>query len=586
MRSFLLYLLLFPLSLLSQEVKVVHPTEVGQNDYFELKYIVENDDVTDIQLPRLNDFTILSGPNLSTSSSIMMSGTKVKKSCTTTYTYILEPKTLGTFKIPSAILMIADKQVTAKSVAIKVVEGNNTAQRTSNRSQQTPIRNITEKDLFVKTIVSKTKVMEQEALLLTYRVYWKMGVGLSNIYLQKVPDFQGFVTNEIPITALNVGMESLNGETYKVADRLKYVLFPQQSGKLEITPLTVDCEIVESDPAMDAFDAFFNGRMRSRVIKCKSQKLSIDVTPLPQPQPDDFLGVVGELTMEGKWIEPTLQAGVAAHYQVFMNGSGNLKLMLAPSIIPNSDFDLYDVTTNEELELTEYGHKGKVVYDYTIVPKSAGKLTLTPITGSYYNTNTKQYEQISITPTEQNVLVPLNSTNTVQSTEDTQVDIHTIHAGEHKTTAIEDYIFWGKLNYILLYILALCIAIVVFLTGKRFVQRDKKVKAQRLALKKALQQLKQCDSFIRNNQNNKFYESLSETILNYLIQRFNFKKAELSKQQIEECLTNQQIEGEVIRRLLKVIDECEFAKFAPAKDEGGLKDILNETTDVLKLVDK
>ncbi len=586
MRSFLLYLLLFPLSLLSQEVKVVHPTEVGQNDYFELKYIVENDDVTDIQLPRLNDFTILSGPNLSTSSSIMMSGTKVKKSCTTTYTYILEPKTLGTFKIPSAILMIAGKQVTAKSVAIKVVEGNNTAQRTSNRSQQTPIRNITEKDLFVKTIVSKTKVMEQEALLLTYRVYWKMGVGLSNIYLQKVPDFQGFVTNEIPITALNVGMESLNGETYKVADRLKYVLFPQQSGKLEITPLTVDCEIVESDPAMDAFDAFFNGRMRSRVIKCKSQKLSIDVTPLPQPQPDDFLGVVGELTMEGKWIEPTLQAGVAAHYQVFMNGSGNLKLMLAPSIIPNSDFDLYDVTTNEELELTEYGHKGKVVYDYTIVPKSAGKLTLTPITGSYYNTNTKQYEQISITPTEQNVLVPLNSTNTVQSTENTQVDIHTIHAGEHKTTAIEDYIFWGKLNYILLYILALCIAIVVFLTGKRFVHRDKKVKAQRLALKKALQQLKQCDSFIRNNQNNKFYESLSETILNYLIQRFNFKKAELSKQQIEECLTNQQIEGEVIRRLLKVIDECEFAKFAPAKDEGGLKDILNETTDVLKLVDK
>ena len=586
MRSFLLYLLLFPLSLLSQEVKVLHPTEVGQNDYFELKYIVENDDVTNIQLPRLNDFTILSGPNLSTSSSIMMSGTKVKKSCTTTYTYILEPKTLGTFKIPSAILMIAGKQVTAKSVAIKVVEGNNTAQRASNRSQQTPIRNITEKDLFVKTIVSKTKVMEQEALLLTYRVYWKMGVGLSNIYLQKVPDFQGFVTNEIPITALNVGMESLNGETYKVADRLKYVLFPQQSGKLEITPLTVDCEIVESDPAMDAFDAFFNGRMRSRVIKCKSQKLSIDVTPLPQPQPKDFLGVIGELTMEGKWIEPTLQAGVAAHYQVFMKGSGNLKLMLAPSIISNGDFDLYDVTTNEELELTEYGHKGKVVYDYTIVPKSAGKLTLTPITGSYYNTNTKRYEQISTTPAVQNVLVPLNSTNTVQSTEDSQVDIHTIHAGEHKTTAIEDYIFWGKLNYIMLYILALCIAIVVFLTGKRFVQRDKKVKAQRLALKKALQQLKQCDSFIRNNQNNKFYESLSETILNYLIQRFNLKKTELSKQQIEECLLNQQIEGEVIRRLLKVIDECEFAKFAPVKDEGGLKDILNETTDVLKLVDK
>ena len=586
MRSFLLYLLLFPLILFSQEVKVIHPTEVGQNDYFELKYVVENADVDDIQLPRLNDFTLLSGPNLSTSSNIMMSGSKIKKSRTTTYTYILEPKSLGTFKVPSATLMIEGKQVTAKSVTVKVVEGNNTAHRSSNRSPQTPIRNITEKDLFVKTIVSKTKVMEQEAFLLTYRVYWKMGVGLSNIYLQKVPDFQGFVTNEIPITTLNVGMESVNGEAYKVADRLKYILFPQQSGKLDIHELTVDCEIVESDPTMDAFDAFFNGRMRSRLIKCKSPKLTIEVTPLPQPQPDDFLGVVGELTMEGKWVEPTLQAGVAAHYQIKMNGTGNLKLMLAPSIVPNSDFDIYDVTTNEELELTEYGHKGLVVYDYTIVPKSAGKLTLAPITGSYYNKNTKRYEQISTTPTIQKVLVPLASTNTAQTDNCSQVDIHTIHSGEHKTISIDKYIFWGNLNYILLYLLALCIAMVVFIAGKRFAQRDKTVKAQRIALKKALQQLKQCESFIHNKQNNKFYELVSETILNYLMQRFHLKRAELSKQYIEGYLTKQQVDTEVIKRLLKVIDECEFAKFAPAKDEGGLNDILNETTEILKLVDK
>ena len=70
------------------------------------------------------------------------------------------------------------------------------------------------------------------------------------------------------------------------------------------------------------------------------------------------------------------------------------------------------------------------------------------------------------------------------------------------------------------------------------------------------------------------------------MQRFNLKRAELSKQHIETQLSNQHVDDEAIRRLLKVIDECEFAKFAPTKDEGGLKDLLNEITDVLKLVDR
>ena len=585
-RSFLLYLLLFPLTLFSQEVKVIHPTEVGEHSYFELKYIVENAKVDDIQLPRTNDFTLLSGPNLSSSSNIIMSGSKVTESRTTTYTYILEPKALGTYKIPSATLAIDGKQVITKSVTIKVVEDNKTTRNASKSQQQTRIHNITEKDLFVKTIISKTKVMEQEALLLTYRVYWKMGVGLSNIYLQKVPDFQGFVTNEIPMTTLNVSIESVNGETYKVADRLKYILYPQQSGKLNINALTIDCEIIESDPTMDAFDAFFNGRMRSRVIKCKSKDLTIDVTPLPQPQPDDFLGVVGEISMEGKWGDPVLQTGVAAHYQIKMKGAGNLKLMLAPSIVPNSEFDLYDVTTNEDLSLTESGHKGIVVYDYTIAPKSAGKLSLGKITGSYYNTSSNRYEQISIVPTEQNVLASLHSDNHDHSANASQLDIHTIHTGIHKTVSIDKYIFWGNLNYIILNLLALCIAIVIFFFGKRYAERDKTVKAQKTALKKALQQLKQSERYIFNKQNNEFYASVSETTLYYLMLRFNLKRTELSKQHIETLLTNQHVDDEAIRRLLKVIDECEFAKFAPTKDEGGLKDLLNEITDVLKLVDR
>ena len=220
LRFLIIALIVFPLCLFSQDIRVTCPDEVGVNDYFELKYTVENADVEDIELPRTNDFVQLSGPNTSTSASVIFSNGKRTQTKTATYTYILEPKREGTFTLPAAVLKINGKKVSSRTATVKVVEGSGTKSATRG-VRQTPIKNITDKDLFVRTIVSKTKVMEQEALELTYRVYWKTGVSLSNIYIQKAPDFKGFVVNDIPSSTLNLEMETVNGETFKVVNYKK-----------------------------------------------------------------------------------------------------------------------------------------------------------------------------------------------------------------------------------------------------------------------------------------------------------------------------------------------------------------------------
>lgn len=590
LRYVLQFLLFFPLCVFSQEVRVVLPEEVSEDNYFELKYIIENADVDGIELPALSDFTLLSGPNTSRSSSMMINGGKMTQSKSTTYTYILEPKSKGVFTIPSAQLKVDGKKVSARKVTIKVTEsqggqsGTRRYSSSAHQQQQKTIRNVTEKDLYVRAIVSKTKVMEQEALTLTYRVYWKMGVGLSNIYLQKTPDFQGFVTNEIPINTLNVSVETIGGELYKVADRLKYVLIPQKTGMLEVSPLTVDCELVESDPTMDAFDAFFNGRMRSRVIKCNSQKLAVEVVPLPLPKPEDFIGVVGNLEMEGKWGSSKVEAGGTAHYQLTLKGEGNLKLMLSPQFVSNADMDVYDVVTSEELVLTASGHKGKVVYDYPIVPNSIGKLKMPTLTGTYYNLSTGRYEQLKVTPGTLQVLPAIGGTSNEASQEHLQ-DIHTIYPGLHEVVTTCDYIFWGRVGYWLNYLLVLCGMVSLYFIVKKVGQRDLTAKLQKGALRKALNQLKQAEVLIKSKQNDKFYELISEIITNYLMTKYKLQQSDLNKQNIESLLNSNHVDAAIIQRLLKVIDECEFAKFAPAPDEGGLKELLKETTEVIRGLD-
>jgi hypothetical protein len=113
-------------------------------------------------------------------------------------------------------------------------------------------------------------------------------------------------------------------------------------------------------------------------------------------------------------------------------------------------------------------------------------------------------------------------------------------------------------------------------------KRDLTEQAQREAHRKALQQLKPAEALIATKENAKFYALVSDAIADFLMAKYQLQRSELSKQQIENRLKLKQVDAATIQRLLKVIDECEFAKFAPASDEGGLKNLLNEVKDIMR----
>ena len=90
----------------------------------------------------------------------------------------------------------------SNSVQIKVLPpdqtngvggGNNSGGRTSSRSQVAGSK-ITNQDLFITATASKTTVYEQEAILLTYKVYTL--VNLRQLY-GKMPDLKNFHTQEV-----------------------------------------------------------------------------------------------------------------------------------------------------------------------------------------------------------------------------------------------------------------------------------------------------------------------------------------------------------------------------------------------------
>src|ERR1044071_8074357 len=78
------------------------PKTVAENQNFNLSFTLENANGNNLKLPSLNDFTLLGGPNTSTSMQFINGSMSQSMSST----YVLRPKHQGTFKIGKATMEV------------------------------------------------------------------------------------------------------------------------------------------------------------------------------------------------------------------------------------------------------------------------------------------------------------------------------------------------------------------------------------------------------------------------------------------------------------------------------------------------
>lgn len=300
-----LYLITFlPLLSSAQQIKGKAPSQVAVGEQFRLSYTVNTDDVSGFRAGNIPDaFEVLMGPSTSTQSSFQMVNGHTSSSTSVTYTYILSATKNGSFTIPSAHATINGKSVHSNELYIKV---SGTAQSGGRGGAQHPQgggqaraagSHISGSDLFIKVSANKSRVHEQEPILLTYKVYTLVDLtSLSG----KMPDLKSFYTREVPLPQeKSFKLETLNGRPYRTVTWQQYVMFPQTTGKLEIPSITYEGMVVIQNRNVDPFEAFFNGGSGYMEVKkeIKAPGLTITVDPLPA-RPTNFSGGVGSLTSQ------------------------------------------------------------------------------------------------------------------------------------------------------------------------------------------------------------------------------------------------------------------------------------------------
>ena len=566
------------------------PEVVVSGDQFRLSYTINSQKVRDFRAPSIQGFEVLMGPSRST----QYQNYNGVVTNSITFTYILMAEKEGTYTIPGATIVADGNNYTSNSVEIKVLPPDQSSSNAGSGSSARSSRNqansgkITDKELFMTATASKTNVYEQEAILLTYKVYTQVNLTALN---GDIPDLKGFHTQEVELpNQKTFTLEHYNGRNYNTTIWRQLVLFPQQTGKIEIPSVTFEGTVSQIVASADPFDAFFNGGNYVNINKnIVTPKLTIDVKELPAGKPANFSGGVGEFTLSSSISTQELKTNDAVTIKLVISGTGNMKLINTPEVGFPQDFEIYDPKVDNKFNLTRNGLSGNKVIEYLAIPRHAGTYTIPPIEFSYFDLKSQSYKTLKTDAYTLNVAKGEGNSDQVvanfTSKEDLKVlgqDIRYIKTGDTQLTKKDDY-FFGSTSYYLWYIVPLTLFIALMIINRKQAMENANVAKVRTkkANKVATKRMKNAGKLLAEKKSEAFYDEVLKALWGYISDKLSMPVSQLSKDNIEEELQKHQVADELIKEFINNLNECEFARYAPGNQDEKMDKIYSSAIDVI-----
>ncbi len=555
-------------------------SSIAVGEQFQLTYTLTGNG-KGFRPPDFSNFNVLAGPNQSSSVQIINGNF----SQTLGFTYILQATTEGTFKIAGAEISGSSGKLISNPITINVVKGASKAQSGKQEGGQQSASD--GKNVFLRTSIDKSNVVQGEAVVVTYRLYTK--VTLLNYSIEKVPAMNGFWSQDIAMPQqLEFHTENLEGVTYKVADIKKVVLFPQRSGTLQIDPMSG--EVVariqakrqgRSNDPFDQFfnDPFFNNPFNSNIqdvkIPLKSDAVKINVKDLPGNPPPTFNGAVGKFTYEVSLDKKELNAHEPVTLKIKISGKGNIKLIDPPQINFPPDFESYDPKENSNLNVTTGGVTGSKTFEYLLIPRNPGEFKIPIANFTYFDLENKIYKEIpspelviKVNKGNESVTVVTGSGVNKSDIQFLGKDIRFIKTKDPLFIQQKVPFYGSVIFYSLLATPALLFA-GLLLVRKR--QEGMKGKAglmkSRRANKVAQKRLAIARKLLSANEKEKFLDEISKAMWGFISDKLQIPVSDLSQESAAEALLKKNVPLELISNFTNTIEKCEFARFAGSNAE-------------------
>jgi len=580
--------------------KVVPPRNVIAGNVFYVTYRLTNGNGSSINAPAIDGCKLLSPrPGVSTMQSVQIINGNQSSTTTEDYTYTYRAEKEGTYTIPAASIVADGKTYQTKAATFKILPPDQSQPRQQqggvfyshpsiddldSRDAQS---DISKNDIFVRVILNKSNAYEGEAIECTLKLYTKFE-RINSFMVTSPPTFDGFLIDEIDTQAALNEVEHFNGQNYITAVLKKCIIFPQKSGKLTINSGKYDLSVVQLERVSNGF--FISARPIEKEVHLQPFSQTVNIHPLPQPEPAGFSGAVGRFKFESDLSSTTPRTGEAVALRYIVTGSGNIKYLRETKPEIPTEFEQYTPKTDENVRIAGNTLTGTVTTEYTIVPQSVGQFKIPAQPFVYFDLDKKEY--VTLTAPGYTLTVAKGSgTTTTGDQRDIQAkntDILHIKTGDKQqatdhTPIIRFWWYWSIFG---------CLSVISLLSlwiYRRRLKLDADIAGRRTsrANKVARKRLKLAAGFMKSHQSEKFYEELLKAMWGYLSDKLNIPASQLTRQNIVDTLTQRGISEELSAEVIKILDECEMARYTPDSSlDSSVEALYNKATDTINEMER
>ena len=514
-------LLISPLALQAQQIKVNAPREYAAGRPFNITYSlsINDNDARIVSNPNLHGLELAYGPAMSSSSSVSYINGRMSSQSSTEITYTVVGNQEGTYSVSGFKLRAGGKDLSAPAVTIRITGGGGNTQRSS------------------------SSIKESHGAEYHY---------------------QGFVSLDLlGNTQRQMRIERRGGRDWAVVDIMKDLLFPQHAGKLTIPSAEISVRYTLRDASGDP--------LLNQVVprSYATNPIEITVKPLPEEgKPADFSGAVGSFNVRYETKQNDWRTNEATTLKIILEGQGNLKIAKLPKLSLSNDIELYDPVEHSDQSYNGGKLHSVRTIEYNLIPRKVGVVKIPSLSISYFNPATARYET---TATEAlSIKVKQGKNENIQTT---------IHSGADGNDSMpsgvidngnDDSAFNPNLwQLILTHLIALIGGIIgLAYLKKHYSYTDDKLrviadKAKGVAHKR----LKTARQYLNDGNRDAFLEEILNSIWGYLGDKLRLPLSELNRNNITELLISREVSTEKVNELVTLINQIEFARFAPQTED-------------------
>ncbi|MEJ7683823.1 MAG: BatD family protein [Segetibacter sp.] len=380
----------------------------------QVEYEADNVSMEQFVLPRFDKWTVVSGPNLS--SSTMQAGNVVKQQMV--YSVMVQPNVTGTLTIPGATALINNKPKRSNTITVQV---KNVSHITgSPPPTQAPARSLFDQmpfedeipstqylkkgekaldkiknNIVIRLEVNKRSCYVGEPILATYKLCTRLR---SKSKVVKQPQFTGCTVVELTGEDQDQHVEKINGIQYNVFVIRKVQLVPLEAGKLVLPQASVENRVSFYDASHLSYrDLYYNPPMVSaeeQMVTLQNKTETIDVKTLP-PVPSvgntDFSGAVGSFNASVAIKENNITTNTTNHLLFTIEGEGNIQQVKAPVIKWPKGIEAFEATEQNEEDKSGFPVKCKKTFSFPFLADKKGSYTFPPVEFTYFDANANRY---------------------------------------------------------------------------------------------------------------------------------------------------------------------------------------------------